>query len=173
MRFFDFLFPPRVDEALIRGVSVDDFLALVAPRLVPDTRPGSVVLLAYHNPLVRAVVHEAKYHGNSHAFKLLGAVLDDYFREHKDLVEHRNSIIVTIPLGKERFKERGYNQVDEIIRRAVKTLGPHSGVSVDNAILTRTRETPSQVSLPREKREENMRGAFGAAHPLDPSYTYI
>ena len=44
---------------------------------------------------------------------------------------------------------------------------------IDATSLVRTRETISQVSLAREKREENMRGAFRAAHSIDPSHTYI
>jgi predicted amidophosphoribosyltransferase len=172
MRFFDFLFPPRVDEALLRGVSVDDFLALVSPRLVPETRPGTLALLPFSEPRVRAAIHEAKYHGSERAFKLLGAVLAEYLQGHDDL-ENRKSRIVPIPLGKERLRERGFNQVQEVSLRALKIIGKDSGIELDASLLKRTRETPSQVSLPRHSREENMRGAFGAAHPLDSAYTYI
>jgi ComF family protein len=76
---------------------------------------------------------------------------------------------VPVPLGKERRRERGFNQVEEIARRVAKELG----ITIDTALLERVRETASQVSLPRRAREENMRGAFSAAHPANPSYTYI
>jgi ComF family protein len=172
MRFFDFLFPPRVDEAVIRDISTDDILALVQPRLVPATRPSTVALLPFHDERVRATLHEAKYHGSERAFKLLGSVLAEYLRGHDDL-ENTKSRIVPVPLGKERQKERGFNQVEEVSRRALRILGQDGGIELDSSALVRTRETLSQVSLPRHTREENMRGAFGAAHPLDPAYTYI
>ena len=171
MRFFDFLFPPRVDESVLRDASTDDFLQLVAPRLVPGTRPGTVALLPFSDGRVKAAIHEAKYHGSERAFKLLGTALAEYLRGHDDL-ENRRAIIVPIPLGKQRQKERGFNQVEEVARRALRML-KDANIKIDSSILARTRETPSQVSLPRDKREENMRGAFGAAHSLDPAYTYI
>ena len=166
-RFFDLLFPPRVDEAVLRDISTDDFLVHVTPRLVPATRPGTTVLLPFDAPLVRAAIHEAKYHGNVHAFALLAAALADYLLEADDRV--RKPFIVPVPLGKARRKERGLNQVEEIARRAAKELG----VTVDATLLMRTRETVPQVSLPRAAREENMRGAIGSQHSADPARTYI
>ena len=74
-----------------------------------------------------------------------------------------------VPLGVVRRKERGFNQAEEISKRAAKLLG---GV-VDTTLLVRTRETISQISLAREKREENMRGAFRTSRHVDPAYTYI
>src|SRR3989344_1197134 len=112
-RFFDFLFPPRVDEAVLRGVSDDTFLASLAPRLVP------------------------------------------------------------VPLSRERQKERGFNQIEEVARRVARELD----IAVHAALLERTRDTVSQVSLPRERREENMRGAFIVSPELEerrrinPSHT--
>ena len=161
----DFLFPPRADEKAVRDLSPDEFVALVSPRLVPETRPGTVILLSFGDARVRAAIHEAKYHGSAHAFELLAAALAEYLRDADD-VGHRKSYIIPVPLGKMRRKERGFNQVEEIAKR----LG---GATVDATLLERTRETVSQVSLQREKREENMRGAFGAAHPADPACTYI
>jgi len=158
MNLLDFLFPPRSDEALVRGVSTDDFLTRLTPRLVPETRPGTVTLFSFGDPLVRATVHEAKYHGSSHAFELLAAALADYLREADDV---RKPVIVPIPLGAARKKERGFNQVEEVACRALRSLGEGwGGATVDTTLLERTRETASQVSLPRHEREENMRGAF-------------
>ncbi|MFA6414763.1 MAG: hypothetical protein WC217_00635 [Candidatus Paceibacterota bacterium] len=169
LRIFDFLFPPRVDEVTLRGVSTDDFLALVVPRLIVETRPETVGLLPFSHASVRSAIHEAKYHGSEHAFNLLGAALGEYLAD-IDEGFTKSFIVVPVPLGRERRKERGFNQVEEIAKRAAKLLG---GASVDTALLVRTRETASQVSLPREARGENMRGAFRTMRPADPVCTYI
>lgn len=161
------LFPPREDEAVLRGVSEDDFLSLVAPRLLNVTQPETVALLRFPDPRVRGAIHEAKYHGSKSAFKLLALVLAEYLRDTDE--RNRTVILVPIPLGKGRQKERGFNQIEEIMKRAV----PELGFQLDTILLTRTRETASQVSLQREKRRENMRGAFLAAHPANPAYSYI
>ena len=168
--WLDFLFPPRVDEVELRDVSTDDFLTLMAPRLVPETRPGTVALLPFNDKRVRAAIHEAKYRGNERAFELLAAALTDYLRDADD-VGHRMSYIrlVPVPLGKERRKERGFNQAEEIADRVAEQLG----YAIDPTLLKRTRETASQVSLPRHAREENMCGAFVATRRADPSHTHI
>lgn len=160
MRFLDVLFPPRVDEIAVRETSVDAFLALMAPRLVPETRPETVALLSFADERVRAAIHEAKYHGNGRAFELLAAALADYLRDADD--GYRKPLLIPVPLGAARRKERGFNQVEEIARRAADELG----IPIDATLLLRTRETASQVSLQRRERERNMRGAFTASPRL-------
>ncbi|OGG78519.1 hypothetical protein A3A36_00470 [Candidatus Kaiserbacteria bacterium RIFCSPLOWO2_01_FULL_52_12b] len=169
MRLLDFLFPPRVDESILRDVSIDDFLALVVPQVVSETRPETVVLLPFSDSRIRAAIHEAKYHGSKHAFTLLAAALAEYLRDYDE--RPRRSFIIPIPLGKERRKERGFNQVEEIARRALHSLDGHFILNTN--LLERVKETQTQVSLERRRREENMRGAFTATHRADPAYTYI
>lgn len=167
MWLLDFLFPLRLDERAIREVSLDAFLALVNPQLVPETRPATVALLPFSLGRVRSAIHEAKYHGSEYAFQLLGAALAEYLRDSDEL--GKKPVIVPVPLGKERRKERGFNQVEEIVKRAAKQLGS----MVDATFLERTRDTPTQVDLPRHKRKENMRGAFKATRRAESSHTYI
>ncbi|MFA6278566.1 MAG: phosphoribosyltransferase family protein [Candidatus Paceibacterota bacterium] len=171
LRWLDFLFPPRVDENALRNISPDEFLTFVAPRLAPVTRPGTVVLLPFSNQLVRSAIHEAKYRGSERAFTLLALALAEYLRDFDDenYGLRKSVIIVPVPLGKERRKERGFNQSEEISRRAIKELN----ITIDTTLLERTRETTSQVSLAREKREKNMRGAFKAIRPADTNNTYV
>ena len=164
-RLLDLLFPPREDEATLRGVSSDDFLTLIAPKLIDYTHPGTVTLLPFHNPAVRAALHEAKYHGSTRAFELLGSALAEYLRDSDEL--SKKTVIVPVPLGPMRAAERGFNQVEEALK-VVRLELP-----IDSTLLTRARETVSQVSLPREKRMENMRGAFAATRRADPACTYI
>ena len=172
-RIFDLLFPPRADETVLRNVSDDDFLFLAAPQIIPVTRPGTIALLPFAKASVRAAIHEAKYHGAERAFGLLATVLADYLRD--DDEKFRSAVIAPVPLGEERRGQRGWNQTEEVVRRALHKIGvPGEECFVFTPdLLKRTRETASQVSLPRHAREENMRGAFGATHPANPAHTYI
>lgn len=166
MSILDWLFPPREDEVALRGVSEDAFLALLAPRTVETTRPAATALFSFGDPRVRAAIHEAKYHGGGQAIQFLSQALAEYLR---DLECIGDVVLVPIPLGRARRRERGFNQVEEVVKRAAGALGR----TIDADMLVRARETASQVSLPRGKREENMRGAFRAARPPSPSRTYI
>ena len=165
MGLFDFLFPPRVDEIALRSISDDDFLSLIKPRIVPETRPGTVVLLPFNDQRVRSVIHEAKYHGNRRAFRLLGSALADYLRDADDVGRRTShTYLVPIPLGRERQKERGFNQAEEIASWALRSLDERFALNIN--LLERVKETQTQVSLERRSREENMRGAFSASPRL-------
>ena len=67
-------------------------------------------------------------------------------------------MIVPIPLGKERLKERGYNQVAMV----AMPLSIQLGLDYCPSALARARETRSQVGLSAVERQENVQGAFFA-----------
>ncbi len=165
------VFPSRADESALGHAPDDALCARLAPQLVPATRPATVMLLPFDAPLVRAAIHEAKYHGTARAQTLLARALAAHLASRD--ASGAGATIVPVPLGTRRRRERGFNQVEEVARLALRYLGTPAGRALDPALLTRTRETASQVSLPRREREANMRGAFGAAHPLDPERTYL
>jgi ComF family protein len=66
--------------------------------------------------------------------------------------------VLPIPLSMQRLSERGYNQAWLLAQQ----LCPHKA---DAHLLLRTRDTPSQRSLPRAERLANLVGAF-AIEPL-------
>ena len=167
-KLIDLVFPPRADENLVRNAHPFDVAALVAPNLISVGTHTVTTLLPFSNPLVRALIHEAKYHKNRRAFSLLGDMLGEYFTE-KSAEEGWGTIrIVPVPLSQKRKRERGYNQVEEILRRASPLPG-----EIESSVLVRLHDTPSQTTLSGKARWENMRGAFGAARPLNSAFTYI
>ncbi|MBI3572021.1 ComF family protein [Candidatus Kaiserbacteria bacterium] len=167
MRLLDFLFPPRADERVVRDATPDSLPSLLAPELVALGGVNATALLPFPNELVRAAIHEAKYRGSERAFALLSSALVEYLQNAD--VDLRAARLVPIPLGAKRRTERGYNQVEEIAKRASRELG----IPLETNVLVRTKETASQISLPRREREQNMRGAFSAAHPASQSHLYI
>lgn len=70
--------------------------------------------------------------------------------------EHAAELLIPVPLARARLAERGYNQAWELARR----LGRELGLPSHADILERVIDTPHQLSLPRERREANVRGAF-------------
>jgi ComF family protein len=67
-------------------------------------------------------------------------------------------LVVPVPLGKQRMKERGYNQVGLL----AMPLAALQGWRYSPKVLIRTRETRSQVGLSPLERMENISGAFRA-----------
>lgn len=158
------LFPLRADERVVQATSKEALLSLIEPELVPlGEGLSAVTLLPFIDARVRASIHEAKYHGSSAAFALLAPVLEEYLREAvSEDFERAEYLLIPVPLGAGRLRERGYNQAEEVVRRAVKDLG----IALDPSLLVRVRETASQVALPRAKRLRNMKDAFACPAQL-------
>lgn len=162
----DLLFPPRADEVVLRDVRPEDFVALMEPRVVIDSTHRIAALLPFTDKRVRSALHEAKYRGSEEALNLLAHTLRTFLQ---DLDASERVTLIPVPLGRERHAERGFNQVEEVARRALKGLS----IPIDTRLLARMRDTKSQISLPRKLREENMRGAFGAARLAQTEHTYL
>ena len=67
-------------------------------------------------------------------------------------------ILIPVPLGKNRLKERGYNQVALVAR----PLAYEVGLTYNPDALWKARETRSQVGLTMSQRRENVDGAYQA-----------
>lgn len=165
----DLLFPPRDTEALVNGATKETLGAHVRVRTHED---GTVSLLPYRVPLVKACVTEAKFRDSENAQTLLASVLREYvaaLKEDLESFEAHTIVVVPMPLSEARRKERGYNQTERIATRALSRL---PDTTLDTKILTRTRDTLPQTSLGGRERRENLKGAFEASTP-DAMHTYI
>ncbi len=167
------VFPLRGSARLVQGVHHDTLVPLVSATVIADTGNETVTLLPYRDPLVSALIIEAKYHESTQAFDLLGRVLAEYvqaFVEDEDEFSKQEFVLVPVPLSLSRLKERGYNQTERICRSALAHLG-NPGAPCTH-VLSRARDTASQTHLAKEKRLTNMEHAFHAEH-IVANHTYI
>ena len=67
-------------------------------------------------------------------------------------------IMIPVPLGKKRLKERGYNQVGLVARPLAYRLG----VRYEPEAIWKARETRSQVGLTLSQRHKNVQDAYQA-----------
>jgi competence protein ComFC len=67
-------------------------------------------------------------------------------------------LMIPIPLGKQRLKERGYNQVALV----AQPLAYHTGLVYAPQALWKARDTRSQVGLNVSQRRENVQNAYQA-----------
>jgi ComF family protein len=66
------------------------------------------------------------------------------------------TLVLPVPLSRERLRERGYNQAWELARRLARWRGAQASASV----LSRIRDTAHQLGLTENDRVSNLRGAF-------------
>lgn len=101
---------------------------------------------------LRGAIHRFKYEGERARAEHLGRL----FAIPLDLPEPAGSLlIVPVPLGAARRRERGYNQAEEL----AKVLATARGDRLDTG-LARVRATRPQVGLGAAERRANVCGAF-------------
>ncbi len=112
----------------------------------------------YDGPLGTAV-RKLKYAGRADLATPLAALLAPMIR---GVRVESPCVLVPVPLHPRRLAERGYNQSALLAREVGRKLG----WSVRPRALERSQATAQQALLSRDRREENMRGAFRLTAPV-------
>jgi ComF family protein len=73
-------------------------------------------------------------------------------------------LVVPVPLHVSKWRQRGFNQSELIVRAALNKSGG-ANLQLGTNVLVRQRATVAQIGLTRHQRSENIRGAFRVAHP--------
>lgn len=116
-----------------------------------------VAPLLYQRP-VDEMVAQFKYCQHLHLGRVMADTLAAAVRGQHPLP----SLLVPVPAGPQRLRERGFNQAAELTRRLSAALGIPWAANR----LIRVSDTQTQRGLPRPQRRRNVRGAFGCAGPL-------
>lgn len=107
---------------------------------------------------IRNALHRLKYRRDV----ALGEVLSRPLIEYMQQVDWNLDLVVPVPLGVARKRERGYNQAALL----AKPLALKLALAYRPRALSRIRETQSQVTLGRVQRRQNVAGAFQARSTL-------
>jgi len=107
----------------------------------------------FEDPL-RSALHKLKYRRDISLGESLAAQMMSFVQT----LNWNIDMIIPIPLGKNRQRERGYNQVGMIAKPVALALD----VRYESDGLIREKETRSQVGLTRQERKENVNKAFTA-----------
>ena len=132
-------------------------------------KPSSLDFLAaatdYENPLIQKLIHLYKYQFIKDIRYTLTDIIISYWEKiWPDLkTQFGESLVIPIPLSRQRFKERGFNQSEEI----AKIFADHFQLEINNQILVRLRNTPPQAKIENyNDRQLNLQNAFGLQNTL-------
>jgi|TARA_Y100000034_G_C6893075_1_gene411276 ComF family protein len=163
----DFLFPPNKIEKRVQKITLDNLSQKTAYREV-DKLSGIYALLHYKDTLVRDLIWTLKYRGSIHSAKLLAGVLYGVLLEDtSDSILFEASphpTVIPLPLAGKRERERGFNQI-VLVTDELNKLDENNSFNIQTNILVRTKDTPSQTSLSKEERRENVKGVFTVSNP--------
>lgn len=146
-------------------------------RLPPDSKNGKCsrcqdnklsglyFALPYkEKSLTRKLIHHFKY---DPYIKSLANNISEIILEHLVLAQNmtpqiwENSIIIPVPLEIKRWKNRGYNQSEEL----GQMIGQALNVPLITGNLVKIRQTEPQMKLSAKERQENIKGAFAIKNP--------
>ena len=125
-----------------------------------DAWPGTLrtVRSAFAMGMVpRRLVHALKYRGWQAAAAPMAARMARV--EWPWDVEAEARLVVPVPVGAARRRERGYNQAELLARG----FAARTGRTIDPGILVRARETATQTALHPDERRANVARAFAVA----------
>jgi predicted amidophosphoribosyltransferase len=146
----DAVFPPSPSHLLLRQISDVDWVSYMRPRKIDEV----LCLSPYQVPAIKAAVTAGKFEHNTHALHQLGMLLHTYLGEYANTFPPQ-TLFVPVPLHPTRHRERGYNQVTEILRTGLAGT-PYRTVS----LLRRQLATSPQSHLKRADRITHLKGAF-------------
>jgi len=115
----------------------------------------------YSSRYIRRMLSEVKYHENP---QLLDYPCLDFGRRKRELVQSWGAgALIPVPVHGKRYRERGYNQAEEIARR----LSEEWDIPVVNDWLFRTENTVAQKKLTDRERLLNLMKAFETRGPRE------
>ncbi|MEE4111470.1 MAG: ComF family protein, partial [Desulfobacteraceae bacterium] len=125
-------------------------------RPVAFTRARAVGL---YDDTLKTAIHALKFKGQVSLARPLGGLLFDTFRYYWSADDI--DVVAPVPLHRQRFRQRGFNQAYLLVRRWVL---PAETVVVRD-LLVRIRATAPQTGLNRRQRRINIRRAFSVKRP--------
>ena len=109
-----------------------------------------------YNEEFKKLIFSYKYNRKKSLAKLIAKLIEEEFKF--IIQKEKIDFIVSVPINKKRENERGYNQVDEILKQ----------LNVNYVEIKRIKNTEKMHKLLNEKlREENIRGSFRIESDFD------
>lgn len=121
---------------------------------------GAISVVVY-NGVIRKLIRQFKYKPHvSRLGEIISEIMNEGLAQNEgfyNFVSKYKPVIVPIPLGNRRFRERGYNHAEIIASYVAK----YFGLDIEPQVLIRLKNTKPQYKLSRKERFENISGAFG------------
>lgn len=109
--------------------------------------------------IAKTLVEKLKYSGRVEYAPVMAQRMAEALRHGFPGVEFDG--VLPVPLHSTRYRDRGFNQSEEIGRH----LSRMTGLAMSTGLLKRARPTPSQTRLKRKERAENIKDAFECPDP--------
>jgi competence protein ComFC len=104
--------------------------------------------------LVQKLIKQYKYSYLENLSTVLVNILE---KQSRRLALTKNTIISNVPLHKQKYKQRGFDQTELLAKQLARQLNLNY-----SPLLTRVKATKTQAKLPKQQRQKNVDGVFEA-----------
>lgn len=170
----DAIAPPRERAMRTKARSLEDVPVTPAVHELLGARITTV--MNYQHAVVQDLIRALKYDGSGAAAALAAAALADYLREELASARQfspREILLVPVPLHSSRRRERGFNQIEIVLKALPKEFRDGTLSMLSPEVLARPRATKQQTKLSRKERVRNVAGAFEVPDPARVARTHI
>jgi ComF family protein len=117
----------------------------------PPNFTTSIIPHLYAPPL-KQLITQLKFHGTLYNAPLLAQNFINAISPRKKLPE----CLIPVPLHKQRLRERGFNQAQEL----AQIIAAQLKIPLDYTLCQRNKSTPFQSGLSAKQRKQNLKNAF-------------
>lgn len=120
--------------------------------------------------VIKELIHKLKFYHNLSAAKVLAEFLSEYYnkilsyeqKKSGNVKKFQNMVFIPVPTAKRNIKERGYNNVYEIVKRFAEIRASRGeNIKILNDLLIKIKNTTPQYKINKLKRRKNVEGVFG------------
>lgn len=160
--FLDILFPRFCVNCQKEGTYLCEDCFSLIDIAEKQELPFCYCAVSYENFIVKKLINQFKYEPFiKELSKPLASLIIAHLINLNKADSFKNYILIPIPLYKKKLKQRGFNQSAEIAKELSKNLM----IPVFDDVLIKIKQTPAQVELKKEQRQENIKGAFFCQKP--------
>jgi ComF family protein len=118
-----------------------------------------------HQGTIRHLIATLKFNRKYKNARVLAHLLATHIKKTAEIPD----LIIPVPLHKQRYKERGFNQSIEI----AKTIAKQLNITIDIESCIRQRNTLHQIDLAAKDRHKNIKNAFKVIKQVDAQHIAI
>lgn len=123
------------------------------PSVLKEIFGCKVYVCTLYDDVIKKLIKDLKYNKKKHLAKLHAEIMFEYFER---LKLDTNFLILSVPIHKNRKKERKYNHMD-LVADEFSLL---TGFKNNKKFLLRIKDTQKQFKLHRQERIKNIKNAF-------------
>jgi len=161
------IFPQSKLEQKLETITAEDFFnSTLKTRHSPK---NTITIFSYNDNLVKQAIRSLKFRNKKRLAKVFAKILYDKVLE--DLIDlqtfknFKNPLLISIPISKKRFRERGFNQCD-LIAKELCRIDSENFFHLEKNNLVKIKDTPHQsMAKNRKERLNNLKDCFSVKNP--------